>query len=188
MILRLSQKRTMKSADDNLKTRQQMKANDDGAGIRLRAIERDDLLTLYEYQLDPEANRLALTYPRSADAFDAHWKSALGDPSLVVRAIVVGDVLAGCISCFKVDGHDSVGYWIGKQFWGQGVATRALELLLVEVSVRPLHARVAVTNGASIRVLQKCGFQIVGHQHSPGDDRYLECEEVILELAEDNHE
>ncbi len=97
-----------------------------------------------------ETIRLALTHPRSADAFDAHWESIFGDSSVVVRGIVVGRVLAGCISCFKSDGHDSIGYWIGKEFWGKGVATRALELLLVEVSIRPLHARVAVTNGASI--------------------------------------
>ncbi len=151
--------------------------------VRLRDIERDDLPTLYEYQLDPEANRLAATNPRSADAFDAHWANALGDSGVIAKAILVGDTVAGCISCFKSDGLDLVGYWIGRDFWGQGVATRALELLLVQVPTRPLHARVAVANGASLRVLQKCGFTVTGYQQSPADDRYHECEEVILELA-----
>jgi RimJ/RimL family protein N-acetyltransferase len=151
--------------------------------VRLRGIERDDLPTLYEFQLDPEANRLAATNPRSPDAFDALWENVLRDSSFIVKAILVDDVLAGTISCFKSDGLDLVGYWIGREYWGRGIATQALKLLLVQVSVRPLHARVAVTNGASLRVLQKCGFNVTGYQQSPADNRYHECEEAILELA-----
>jgi RimJ/RimL family protein N-acetyltransferase len=150
--------------------------------VRLRDIDRNDLTTLYEFQLDPIANQLAATNPRSVDAFDSHWAAILGDTSVVAKAILLDADLAGCVSCFKSDGFDSVGYWIGRQFWGQGVATRALRLLLTEVPVRPLHARVAVANVASMRVLQKCAFVIVRYQHSPGDDRFLECEEAILEL------
>lgn len=163
------------------------KSNGGGVSVRLRRVESPDLPTLYEYQLDPEANRLAATNPRSADVFDSHWADALGDSSVIVNAIEVDDVLAGCISCFKSEGLDHVGYWIGRKFWGQGVATRALELLLAQVPLRPLHARVAVANGASLCVLQKCGFAITGYQHSPADDRYQECEEAILELTQDSH-
>ncbi len=151
--------------------------------IRLRNVQRTDLPKLYEFQLDPAANQLALTHPRSADAFDKHWEGILGDSSVIVRAIQVGNMLAGCVSCFKSDGQDSIGYWIGKEFWGKGVATQALKLLLLEVPVRPLHARVAVSIIASLRVLQKCGFAIVSHEMSPATDRYVECEEAILELS-----
>jgi RimJ/RimL family protein N-acetyltransferase len=91
-------------------------------------------------------------------------------------------VLAGCISCFKHDGLDSVGYWVSKEFWGIGIASRALELLLKEIQSRPLHARVATSNRASLRVLQKCGFVVQSVQASPADERYLECEEALLVL------
>ena len=178
----------MNSADKNLNYPKEAKANDGRASVRIRGIEPHDLPTLFEFQLDPEANRLAATHPRNSDAFDAHWEVILKDPSVTVKAILVGDVLAGSITCFKSDGHDSIGYWVGKEFWGQGVATQALVLLLDQVPVRPLHARVAVNNAASIRVLKKCGFEIVGYQHSQADDRYQECEEAILELAEDSYE
>ncbi len=104
-----------------------------------------------------------------------------------MNAILVGDVLAGSVSCFKSEGLDLVGYWSGREFWGQGVATRALELLLAHVSIRQLHARVAVANGASLRVLQKCGFTIVRYQKSPADDLFAECEEAVLELTQDSH-
>lgn len=158
-------------------------ANESGVRVELRDIERDDLPTLYEYQLDPEANQLAATNPRSADEFKTHWANALADASVIAKAIVVDDVLAGSISCYKLDGRNLVGYGIGREFWGQGIATRALKLFLVQVPVRPLHAHVAVTNAASLRVLQKCGFTVIGHQQSPADARYHQCLEAILKLA-----
>ena len=152
------------------------------ADVRLRCVEEADLPILFEFQLDPEANRMAFTHPRSAEEFDAHWENILADSSVTARAILANDTFAGCISCFKCDGLDSIGYWIGKGFWGKGVATRALQLLLDEVSTRPLHSRVAVTNAGSLRVLQKCGFKIVRQEWSPATDRYIACEEAVLEL------
>ena len=150
--------------------------------VRLRDVKQSDLTRLCEFQLDLEANEMAATIPRSADLFCSHWEKVLGDASIIAKAILYHGELAGSISCFQSDGADSVGYWIGKSFWGQGIASRSLKLLLADVSTRPLQARVAVTNVASLRVLQKCGFVIVATQHSPGNDRFLECEEVILKL------
>jgi RimJ/RimL family protein N-acetyltransferase len=150
--------------------------------VRLREIAPDDLPTMYQFNLDPDANRLAATSPRSAAAFQTHWQNALADSTVVARAISVGDQLAGYISCFRRDGFHFVGYWVGQEFWGQGIATRALELLLVEVTIRPLHAHVAISNRASLRVLQKSGFVVRSVQISPADDRNLECEEALLVL------
>lgn len=150
--------------------------------VRLRDVVRNDLDTLYRFQRDPESNRMALTHPRTAESFFGHWDEVFGDPGVVARAIEVAGVLAGCISCFRSDDQESIGYWIGREFWGHGVATEALKQLLDEVTTRPLYARVATTNLASLRVLQKCGFQLVTCQHALGDERYLECELAILKL------
>ena len=150
--------------------------------VRLRDVEQDDLPRMYEFNLEPDANRLAMTIPRNADAFEAHWEKALADPNVVVKAISVSNVLAGYISCFKQNGLDAVGYWVGRDFWGAGVASRSLEMLLKIVPIRPLHARVATSNRASLRVLQKCGFVVQCVQVSPADDRLLECEEAFLIL------
>ena len=46
---------------------------------------------------------------------------------------------------FDRDGKRLVGYWIGREFWGKGLATKALAELLAEVTARPLHAYVATT-------------------------------------------
>ncbi|NOX59424.1 MAG: GNAT family N-acetyltransferase, partial [Planctomycetes bacterium] len=49
-------------------------------------------------------------------------------------------------------------YGLVQAYWGPGIASRALGLLLAEVPRRPLHATAAATNTASIRVLMKHGF------------------------------
>jgi RimJ/RimL family protein N-acetyltransferase len=137
---------------------------------------------MYDLQHDPESNRMAVTIPRTREAFDAHWAKALDDPGIVARAALVGEALVGYVSCFPVDGKDHVGYWIDRAYWGMGIASRALHLLLREVAKRPLFVTVATSNGASLRVLQKCGFVVERVRLSPASDRYPECEEAVLVL------
>ena len=153
------------------------------ASIRLRPVVPGDLPTLFQFQLDPESNRLAAVIPRDLDTFNAVWEKIFADPTVVARAVLAEGTLVGSIGCFKMDGLDAVGYGIARQHWGKGIATRALTLLLEEVTIRPLHARAARANAPSIRVLEKCGFVITGYRHSPGTDRYLACEDADLVLA-----
>jgi RimJ/RimL family protein N-acetyltransferase len=81
--------------------------------------------------------------------------------------------VAGNVGSWAQDGKRLVGYWIGREFWGQGLATRALAELLTELPQRPLHAYVATTNAGSIRVLEKCGF-VLAEQ---------EADELLYELS-----
>ena len=116
--------------------------------VRLRPVEPGDLPRMYEMQIDTESNRMAVTIPRTAEAFDAHWAKVLVDPGVTARAILVGEALVGTVSCFPRDGADHVGYWIDRAYWGMGIASRALHLLLQEVAKRPLIATAATSNGA----------------------------------------
>jgi RimJ/RimL family protein N-acetyltransferase len=150
--------------------------------VRLRSVERDDLPRMFQMQLDPESNRLAVTIPRGAEAFEAHWDDALRDPGVTAKAILLGEAVVGYACCFRRDGLANVGYWVGRGHWGKGIASRALELLLLEVVTRPLYAHAATSNGASLRVLQKCGFVVERVQLSPATDRYPACEEAVLVL------
>jgi RimJ/RimL family protein N-acetyltransferase len=150
-----------------------------GEGVRLRPVQSGDLPRLYELQLDPESNRMAATIPRTREAFDSHWATALDDPSVTAKVILVGEETVGFISCFPRDGQDHVGYWIDKTFWGKGLASRALHLLLREVTKRPLVATAATSNGASLRVLRKCGFVVELVRRDPATDRYPECEVAV---------
>lgn len=153
------------------------------AHVLLRAVEPGDLPALFEQQLDPDGARMAVVHPRDRSAFDAHWTKIVADPRITARAILADGALAGQISCFRADEQDCVGYWIAKEHWGRGVATRALALLLDEVTTRPLHARAARTNAASIRVLLKNGFVLTGLRSAPANDRFPACEEALFLLA-----
>lgn len=151
--------------------------------VKLRDVVAADLPTLYQYQLDPESNRMAAVYPRSAEVFELRWADILGDPRSIAKAIVADGGVVGSIGCFKMEGLDAVGYWIAREYWGRGIATRALALLLEEVTIRPLHAQVARHNAASMRVLERCGFVVTGYREAPGDARYAACEVADLMLT-----
>ena len=131
--------------------------------VRLRNIEPNDLPIFYEQQLDADATRMAAFPARDRAAFDAHWATnVLGNPAAVTQTILVGGQVAGHIGSWPQGGVRLVGYWIGKEHWGKGVATRALAAFLHLVAARPLRAHVAKHNVASIRVLEKCGFTLDG--------------------------
>ncbi len=156
----------------------------DHPSVHLRDVAEADLPLLYQFSLDPDSNRMAMVHPRDGESFDAHWAKVLRSSDTVSKVILLEDRVVGKISCFGSDGTNMVGYWIDRAHWGRGIATRALVLLLEEVAIRPLTARVATTNLGSIRVLEKCGFRITGYEQSPATERYRECEEAIMVLDE----
>jgi RimJ/RimL family protein N-acetyltransferase len=139
-------------------------ASSDGAAstVELRAVEEAHLPILFEQQLDPEATEMAAFPPRDRDAFMAHWSKILADNGPATRTILLDGSVAGYICSFDITGEREVGYWIGREHWGKGVATRALQIFLDEQRNRPLYAHVAKHNVGSIRVLEKCGFEVVG--------------------------
>ena len=124
----------------------------------LRDVIETDLPVFFEHQADPEAVAMADFPARDREAFDAHWERVLADPGLYKKTIVSEDQVAGNIGSWEQDGRRLVGYWLGREFWGKGLATRALAELIDDLGTQPLYAYVAKTNVASIRVLEKCGF------------------------------
>jgi RimJ/RimL family protein N-acetyltransferase len=144
----------------------------------LREVGEADLRVFYEHQRDAEASAMAAFPSRDREAFMAHWAKTLANESAVTRTIVSDGEVAGNIGAWEADGRTLVGYWIGREFWGRGLATQALaELVADVVETRPLHAYVARSNIASIRVLEKCGFvEVDAHTGADG------VEELLLEL------
>jgi RimJ/RimL family protein N-acetyltransferase len=89
--------------------------------------------------------------------------------------------VAGNIRWWEQDGQLLVGYWVGREFWGRGLATAALAELVAEIPERPLHAWFASSNVGSIRVLEKCGFVEVERRAEP-DEHDEHSEDVIEEI------
>ena len=151
--------------------------------VRLRDVTDADLPIFFEQQLDPDANRMAAFPARDRQAFTAHWTKILGDPTIIIKTILFDGQVAGNIVSFEQSGKPLVGYWLGKEYWGRGIATKALSQFLGHVTARPLYAHVAKHNIASIRVLEKCGFTISGYDKGFANARGEEVEEVILKLS-----
>lgn len=158
-----------------------------GPTVVLRGVRPADLPVLFVFHADQEANRMAAfgtLAPNDRAAFDAKWTSMLGDRSVVVRAIVVDGVVVGSIMLWRdpeLDGPE-VSYWLGRAFWGRGLATGALLRFLDVVSERPLYGRAVSTNVGSLRVLEKCGFRRVRVDRGvPATSGNL-VDEVILRL------
>jgi RimJ/RimL family protein N-acetyltransferase len=127
----------------------------------LRPVEVADLPALYEQQADPESTAMAAVPARTRGDFMAHWRRIMADDTAVLRAVLDGGRLAGHVTCWRDGDRRLVGYWIDRAQWGRGLATRALAALLDEVDERPLYAHVVPHNAASLRVLEKCGFEAV---------------------------
>jgi RimJ/RimL family protein N-acetyltransferase len=153
--------------------------------LLLRDVIEDDLPIFFEQQLDPDANYMAAftaRNPADRDAFTAHWNKILGDDTTTNKTILLAGRVVGHIARFERLGKPEVTYWIGKEYWGKGLATEALTELLRQVKERPVYARVAKDNTASLRVLEKCGFEIAGEDKGFSNARGKEVEEFILEL------
>ena len=155
------------------------------ATVGLREVRVADLRVFFAQQLDDGANEMAaftLDDPEDWEAFQAHWGKILEGGRVVIRTVLAGNLIAGYILSHDWFGKPEVSYWIGRSFWGKGVATQALEGLLDLVQDRPLFARVVKDNIASIRVLEKCGFIVCGEDKGFSNARGREVEEYVYKL------
>ena len=90
-----------------------------------------------------------------AVSFAIQYKNSLGD----VKSLV------GIVSLKNIDSDNkkaNVGYWIGEQYWGNGLATESVTLVInyafSVLGLEEISAYVYSENKASIRVLEKNGM------------------------------
>ena len=152
--------------------------------IKLRDLTEADLPVLYEQQREPDANRMAAFPARTLSDFMQHWTTnVLANDATKKKAIATDDGVAGYVLSWNQGGKRLVGYWIGRKYWGRGIATDALSEFLVGLKERPLYAFVARHNIASIRVLQKCGFNIMAQDIVFSEPHGHDFEEYLMELS-----
>ena len=169
--------------ESNMETRA---SNAEPLSIVLRDVVMSDLPIFFEQQLDPEANHMAAfttKEPTDRDAFMAHWMRILRDETITTQTILFDGQVVGSISSYvDEDEQREVTYWLGKPYWGKGIATSALTAFLASLKERPLYARAAKDNLGSLRVLEKCGFTRIGEDKGFANARGKEVEEFILRL------
>lgn len=126
--------------------------------VRLRPVTVADFDALFAHQADPIACERAGFSARERASFDAHWQRLLGDSEKRVVAVLADGELVGNLGAWGPADERLVGYWIAREHWNRGIATRALAAFLALEATRPLFAHVVRHNSASMRVLEKCGF------------------------------
>ncbi len=139
--------------------------------IQLRDVIDSDLPIFFEQQNGPQANELAAFPARDRNTFIAHWARTRVNENVLLKTILYNAQVAGNIVSFEMEGQREVGYWLGREFWGKGIATRALHEFLGYVKTRSLYGVVARHNIGSRRVLERCGFIFL---REDGNDIVLE--------------
>jgi RimJ/RimL family protein N-acetyltransferase len=146
--------------------------------VRLREVRDSDLPVFFANHSDPATVEMSAFPARDRPEFDAHWARIRADPSMTLRTIEVDGEVAGDIGSWWEGGVLLVGYVVGPEYWGRGIATRALGAFLEIVRERPIRAWVAAHNAGSLRVLEKNGFREIARSTHP--DGVVE---VTMELA-----
>ena len=153
--------------------------------IELKRTNQNDLETLFLFQLDKDANYLAAftsKNPSDKNAYIEKWTRLLSDEKINVRTILLKNKIVGSIAKFEMEGNAEITYWIGKEFWGKGIASTALKKFLEIEKTRPLFGRIAFDNLGSQKVLENCGFSKIGIEKGFANAREKEIEEIIFEL------
>jgi RimJ/RimL family protein N-acetyltransferase len=101
--------------------------------VSLREVVEGDLDRFFYHMQDEGAVWMAaFTPPDPSDreAFDAHWRRLLTDPTVLARTVIADGAVVGHIASFDMLGDREVTYWLDRSVWGRGVGTKALAAFL----------------------------------------------------------
>lgn len=151
--------------------------------ITLKLTELTDLEQLFLFQIDAEACYQAAfmaTDHGDKEAYIAKYTGFLSNPTINMRTIWVNGSIAGSVAKYVMEGDAEITYWIDKQFWGRGIATKALTEFLKIETTRLIYGRVAFDNIGSQKVLEKCGFKKIATDRGFANARQAEIEEYVF--------
>ena len=151
----------------------------------LRVVEESDIAIFFKHQLDPVSSwQVAFTHKDPADenAFNVHMTEALRNETVVMRTIVIDSEVVGYITKYEIEQEPQIGFVLGREFWGRGIATESIREFLSLFTRRPVYARTAFDNEASMRVLQKLGFTRTSEGNYFSNARGAEIVEILWTL------
>jgi ribosomal-protein-alanine N-acetyltransferase len=140
--------------------------------IKLRGMESEDKNLLIRYLNNQDVVRfLSSKIPQPYTDQDAEWWVEVGSKQGgTVRAIEYHGLFCGVIGAvrqhFEYSHCAEIGYWLGREYWGKGIATEAVikltQLVFADSKLQRLYAPVFSANKASMRVLEKAGYKLEG--------------------------
>jgi RimJ/RimL family protein N-acetyltransferase len=141
----------------------------------LRWISEDDVDSLYEIFSDPQVMRYWSTAPLSNRDAAADLQCEIAESNENGRMFKWGialrdsNTVIGTTTLFNLsldNGRAELGYAMGRAYWGKGYMNEALKALVSYsfdvMELRRLEADVDPRNAASIRTLERLGFQREG--------------------------
>ncbi|MHA0795810.1 GNAT family N-acetyltransferase [Gilvimarinus sp. F26214L] len=142
--------------------------------IKLRPFRLSDIHDLVAAANHPEISTyLRDQFPYPYSMRDAYWWLTKGIKSEAVHAAITYDgICIGGVSVVfgqaEAQLSGEIGYWLGRDFWGRGIATQAVRQMTEQVfdttDLLRVHAQVFSPNVASQQVLLKCGYELEGVQ------------------------
>lgn len=145
--------------------------------IGLSIFTKEDVPEIWRISADWQTNRYLNVRWRDLHLEDEYewYETSRKDETQRIFGIVSGneDKMIGAVFMHDIDLHNRkchIGYLLNREYWGKGITTEAVELLkkycFEELNLRKLYTSVFETNIASIRVLEKTGFNNVGKYSS----------------------
>lgn len=162
----------------------------DGKSINLRRLKKSDADSIYNHVKDYEIYRYTTNIPHPYKKAQAksfilstfrNMKEGTGY-NLGMEDPGTGKII-GMISLIKVDSKNrnaELGYWLGKRYWGKGITSEAVSIMLSfgfgKLKLEKVYARVMHPNKASQKVLLKSGFKPEGRgrRHISKDGRWYD--------------
>ena len=161
--------------------------------IKIRDFQESDMDRLVELANNRNVSMYLIdTFPFPYTMDDAMWWIETGvhknpgmDQALEYQGELVGGI--GLTPGMGWKSHSAeIGYWIGETYWGKGLATAGLKEMthraFGEHRFTRIFASVLDPNAASMRVLEKCGFEKVGQERGFANARGEEIDELVLKL------
>ncbi len=139
----------------------------DGFALRpWRATDADDLVFHANDELVARSLGVRFPHPYTLDDAHAFIAHALHLSNETSYAIEINGSASGGVGVLPGEGVErhsaELGYWLGRAYWGEGIATAVVRALvphaLRELKLYRLQARVFADNPASMQVLERCGF------------------------------
>lgn len=139
--------------------------------LTLRSFEHKDISPLVGLLNQPNmTDYMSSRIPQPYCQEDATWWVNTGCHQGVIRAVEYQGELIGCVGAEPGPQEYShtyeLGYWFAPKVWNQGIATRAVKMLMAQLEYNEQVVRVEATvfdgNIGSARVLEKSGFVLDG--------------------------
>lgn len=143
--------------------------------LSLRPWRESDAPALYRYASDREVGPRAGWPPHQSESESLHiiqtifnnpttWAIIDNETGEAIGAMGYGPSCECQLPARKDE--PTIGYWVARPYWGKGICTEALRLMLTHIrattSIRSVISGHFIDNPASGRVMEKCGFVPTG--------------------------